>query len=80
MIAVDDCLVDGDRFLKVTECPQLVLFMSNSNVKLLDSFKGKFILLHKDTDRITKESFGYFKEIERDVAEKRQTCVDSGMY
>jgi hypothetical protein len=76
-VAVDNGLVDRDRPIEIAEGLKFELFTPDSDVELPDPFQGKFLLLHKHTDRIAKETLAS-RMSNGKVAEKSPTCADSG--
>ena len=62
-VAEDDGLGDGDSLVKIGEGVKLPLFLLDGNVELLDTFKGKFLLLDQDTDGVAHELGGDLKDI-----------------
>ncbi len=54
-VAEDDGLGNGDRLVQVGKCVKLPLLPLNSNVELLDTLKGKLVLLDEDADRVAHE-------------------------
>ena len=62
-VAEDDGLGDGDGLVEVRESVELPLLLLNSNVELLDTLKGKFLLLDQDTDGVTHELGGHLQDV-----------------
>lgn len=62
-VAEDNCLCDGNCLIEIGEGVQLPIFLLNSNVELLDTFKGKLGLLNQDTDGIAHELGGNLEDI-----------------
>lgn len=62
-VAEDDGLGDGDGLVKIGEGVELPLFLLNGNVELLDTFKGKLVLLDEDTDGVAHELGGDLKDV-----------------
>jgi hypothetical protein len=62
-VAEDDSLGDGDSLIQVGKGIELPLLLLNGNVELLDTLKGKLILLDQDTDGVTHELGGDLKHI-----------------
>ena len=62
-VTEDDGLGDGDGLVEIRKGVELPLLLLNSNVELLDTLKGKFLLLDKDTDGVTHELGGDLKDI-----------------
>lgn len=62
-VAEDDGLCDGDSLVQVGESVELPLFLLNSNVELLNTFEGKFILLDQDTDGVAHEAGGDLEDV-----------------
>lgn len=62
-VAEDDGLGDGDGLVEIGQGVELPLLLLNSNVELLDTFQGKFVLLDKDTNGVTHESGGDLKDV-----------------
>lgn len=54
-VAEDDSLGDGDSLVEIREGIELPLLLLHGNVELLDTLKGKLILLDQDTDGVTHE-------------------------
>mmetsp|Transcript_33219 Transcript_33219/g.69196 ORF Transcript_33219/g.69196 Transcript_33219/m.69196 type:complete len:382 (-) Transcript_33219:442-1587(-) len=64
-VTVNNSLGDGESLVKITQSFQLPFFAFNSNVELLDTFQGQLILLDKDTDGFTHETFRDLQDIQR---------------
>lgn len=62
-VAENDGLGDGDSLVEVRECVEFPLFLLNSNVELLDTLEGKFLLLDQDTDGVTHELGGHLQDV-----------------
>jgi len=62
-VAEDDGLGDSDGLVQVGEGVKLPVLLLNSNVELLDTFKGEFILLDKDTNGVAHELGGDLKHV-----------------
>lgn len=62
-VAENNGLGDRDGLVQVAENLELVLLLVNVNVELLDTFKGKLILLDKNADGVTHELGGDLKNI-----------------
>lgn len=62
-VAEDDSLGNGDSLVQIGEGVELPLFLLNSNVELLDTFQGKFILLDQNTDGVTHETGGDLEDV-----------------
>jgi hypothetical protein len=62
-VAEDDSLGDGDGLVQIREGVELPLLLLNGNVELLDTLKGKLVLLDQDTDGVTHELGGDLKNV-----------------
>lgn len=62
-VAEDNGLGDGDGLVEIGEGVELPLLLLNSNVELLDTLKGKLLLLDQDTDGVTHELGGDLQDI-----------------
>ena len=62
-VAEDDGLGDGDGLVEIGQGVELPLLLLNSNVELLDTLKGEFLLLDEDTDGVAHELGGDLKDI-----------------
>lgn len=62
-VAEDDGLGDSNGLVEIREGVELPLFLLNSNVELLDTFKGKFGLLDQDADGVTHELGGDLQDV-----------------
>jgi hypothetical protein len=62
-VAEDDGLGDGDGLVQVGQGVELPVLLLDSNVELLDTFKGKFILLDEDTDGVAHELGGDLEDV-----------------
>jgi hypothetical protein len=62
-VAENNGLGDRDGLIQVAEDLELVLFLINVNVELLNTFKGKLILLDKNADRVAHELGGDLKDV-----------------
>jgi len=82
-VAEDDGLGDGDGLVQVGQGVELPVLLLDSNVELLDTFEGKFILLDKDTDGVAHELGGDLEDVlghgggqEDDLGRLRQKLED----
>ena len=64
-VAENDGLSDGHGFIQIRQGVQFPVFLLDGNVELLDTFKGKLVLLDKDADRIAHELCRYFENVLR---------------
>jgi hypothetical protein len=64
-VAEDDGLGDGDRLVQVREGVELPLLLLHSDVELLNTFKGEFVLLHKNADWVAHELGGDLEDVLR---------------
>ncbi|KAI6875843.1 ATP-dependent RNA helicase [Hortaea werneckii] len=64
-VTEDDGLGDGDSLVQVGERVELPLLLLDGNVELLDTFKGKLVLLDENTHRLAHELGGDLKDILR---------------
>jgi hypothetical protein len=62
-VAEDDGLGDGDRLVQVGEGVELPVLLLNGNVELLNTFKGKLVLLDQDTDGVAHELGGDLEDV-----------------
>ena len=62
-VAEDDGLGDGDGLVQVGKSVELPLLLLNSNVELLNTLKGKLVLLDQNADRVTHELGGDLKNV-----------------
>lgn len=62
-VAEDDGLGDGDGLVEVRERVELPLLLLDGNVELLDTLKGKFLLLDQDTDGVAHELGGDLQNV-----------------
>lgn len=62
-VAEDDSLGNGNSLVQIGEGVELPLFFLNGNVELLDTLKGKLVLLDQDTDRVAHELGGDLEDI-----------------
>lgn len=62
-VTEDNGLSDGDGLVEIGEGVELPLLLLNSNVELLDTLEGEFLLLDKDTDGVAHELGGDLKDI-----------------
>lgn len=62
-VAEDDSLGDGDSLVQIGQGVELPLLLLDGNVELLDTLKGKLILLHQDTDGVTHELGGDLEDV-----------------
>ena len=62
-VAEDDGLGDGDGLVKIGEGVELPLFLLNGNVELLDTLKGKLLLLDQDADGVAHELGGDLEDV-----------------
>jgi len=62
-VAEDDSLGDGDSLVQIREGIELPLLLLHSNVELLNTLQGKFILLYEDTNGLTHELGGNLKHV-----------------
>lgn len=62
-VAEDDGLGDGDGLVQVGQSVELPVFLLNGNVELLDTLKGKLVLLDQDTDWVAHELGGDLKHV-----------------
>ena len=54
-VAEDHSLCDSDGFIEIRKGVQLPVFLLDSNIELLDTFKGQLGLLDQDADRVSHE-------------------------
>lgn len=54
-VAEDDSLGDGDGLVEIAKGIELPLLLLDSNVELLDTFKGQLVPLNEDTDGLSHE-------------------------
>lgn len=64
-VAEDDGLGDGNGLVEIREGVELPLLLLNRNVELLDTFKGKLVLLDENTDGVTHELGGDLENVLR---------------
>jgi len=64
-VAEDHGLCDGERLVEIAKGIELPLFTLDRDVKLLDTFQGKLLLLDKDSDWVTHEPLGDLEDINR---------------
>jgi len=62
-VAEDDSLGDGNGLVEIRQGVELPLLLLDSNVELLDTLKGKLILLDEDTDGVAHELSGDLKNV-----------------
>jgi len=62
-VAEDDGLGDGDGLVQVGKSVELPLLLLNSDVELLDTLKGKLVLLNQNADGVTHELGGDLKNV-----------------
>jgi hypothetical protein len=62
-VAEDDGLGDGNGLVQIRERVELPVFLLDSNVELLDTFEGEFVLLNKDADGVAHELGGDLEHI-----------------
>jgi hypothetical protein len=62
-VAEDDGLGDGDGLVQVGQSVELPVLLLDSNVELLDTFKGKLVLLDENADRVAHELGGDLKDV-----------------
>lgn len=62
-VAEDDSLGDGDCLVQVGQGVELPLLLLDGNVELLDTLKGKLVLLHQDTDGVAHELGGDLEDV-----------------
>lgn len=62
-VAEDDSLGDGDCLVQIREGVELPLLLLDGNVELLDTLKGKLVLLHQDTDGVAHELGGDLEDV-----------------
>jgi len=62
-VAEDDGLGDGNGLVEIGKGVELPLLLLNGNVELLDTLKGKLLLLDQDTDGVTHELGGDLEDI-----------------
>lgn len=62
-VAEDDGLSDGDSLIQIGEGIELPLLLLNGDVELLDTFKGKLVLLDQDADGVAHELGGDLKDV-----------------
>jgi hypothetical protein len=62
-VAEDDSLGNGDGLVQVGEGVELPVLLLDGNVELLDTFKGKLILLDQDADGVTHELGGDLEDV-----------------
>lgn len=62
-VAEDDGLGDGDSLIQIGEGIELPLLLLDGDVELLDTFKGKLVLLDQDADGVAHELGGDLKDV-----------------
>ena len=62
-VAEDDSLSDGNSLVQVREGVELPVLLLNSNVELLNTFEGKFVLLDEDADWVAHELGGDLEDV-----------------
>jgi hypothetical protein len=62
-VAEDDSLGDGDSLVQVGESVELPVLLLDGNVELLDTFKGKLVLLDQDADGVAHELGGDLEDV-----------------
>jgi hypothetical protein len=62
-VAEDDGLGDGDGLVQVGEGVELPVLLLNGNVELLNTFKGKLVLLDQDADGVAHELGGDLEDV-----------------
>lgn len=62
-VTEDNGLGDGDGLVEIGQGVELPLLLLNSDVELLNTLKGEFLLLDKDTDGVAHELGGDLKDI-----------------
>ena len=62
-VAEDDGLGDGDGLVEIGEGVELPLLLLDGDVELLDTLKGKLLLLDQDTDGVTHELGGDLQDV-----------------
>ena len=62
-VAEDNGLGDGDGLVEIAEGVELPVLLLNGNVELLDTFKGKLVLLDEDTDGVAHELGGDLEDV-----------------
>lgn len=64
-VAEDDGLCDRQRFIEIAKRFELPFLFGDVHVELLDTLKGKLLLLHENTDRVTHEALRHVQHISR---------------
>lgn len=62
-VAEDDGLGDGDGLVEIGQGVELPLLLLDGNVELLDTLKGKLLLLDQDADGVAHELGGDLKNV-----------------
>ena len=62
-VAEDDGLGDGDGLVEIGQGVELPLLLLDGNVELLDTLKGKLLLLDQDADGVAHELGGDLKDV-----------------
>ena len=62
-VAEDNGLGDGDSLVQVGEGVELPVLLLDGNVELLDTFKGKLVLLDENTDGVAHELGGDLEDV-----------------
>lgn len=62
-VAEDDGLGDGDGLVEIGQGVELPLLLLNGNVELLDTLKGKLLLLDQDADGVAHELGGDLEDV-----------------
>jgi hypothetical protein len=64
-VAEDDGLGDGHGLVEIGQGVELPLLLLDGNVELLDTLKGKLLLLDQDTDGVAHELGGDLEDVLR---------------
>lgn len=62
-VAEDDGLGDGDGLVEIRQGVKLPFLLLDGNVELLDTLKGKLVLLDQNADGVTHELGGNLKDV-----------------
>jgi hypothetical protein len=62
-VAIDQGLIDIEVRVEIKEDVNLPFFSVDSNIVLLDTFKGKIFLFDKNSNRVPHEMFSHLKDI-----------------
>eukprot|EP00732_Lithocolla_globosa_P004434 Lithocolla_globosa_v1_NODE_4093_length_1512_cov_867.723404.p2 type:complete len:244 gc:universal NODE_4093_length_1512_cov_867.723404:197-928(+) len=60
-VAENNSLCNCECFVEIAEGVEFPIFTLDSNVKLLDTFKGQFVALDQNTDGIAHKALGHFQ-------------------